>query len=91
MRAVAKRGEHVYLVTAENEDPPVHAQVLDLAIGRLYPPHPYAAMLKAGEWEKLHPFEKQRVDVERMLVGIEVMPSQEEALDGFSMIPATSA
>ena len=91
MRAVAKRGEHVWLVTNETENPPVRAQVLDLAIGRLYPPHPYESMRKAGEWEKLHPFEAQRTDVERMLVGIEVMPSQEDALTGFSMIPAASA
>ena len=37
VRALAKRGEHVWLVTAEEETPPVHAQVLDLSIGRLYP------------------------------------------------------
>jgi hypothetical protein len=29
--------------------------------------------------------------VERMLVGIEVMRSQQDALDGFSMFPATTA
>ena len=34
------------------------------------------------------PFGGKNVDVERMLVGIEVMPSQQDALDGFSMIPA---
>ena len=33
----------------------------------------------------------KNVDVERMPVGIEVMPSQQEALDGFSMSPATAA
>ncbi len=81
----------MWLVTTETENPPVHAQVLDLAIGRLYPPHPYDSIVKNGEWEKLHPFTTQRVDVDKMLVGIEVMPSQENALDGFSMIPATSA
>jgi hypothetical protein len=47
---------------------------------------PYESMRKAGEWEKLGPFE--RPDVEKMLVGIEVMPSQQDVLDGFSMIPA---
>ena len=91
MRALAKRGEHVWLVTHEEENPPTHAQVLDLSIGRLYPPYPYTSIRKAGDWEKLHPFEEKRVDVERMLVGIEVMPSQQEAFDGFSMGPAMSA
>jgi hypothetical protein len=46
-------------------------------------------VLKAGEWEKLGPFEKP--DVERMLVGVEVMASQQDVLNGFSMIPATTA
>ena len=41
MRAMAKRRTRVWLVTGETENPPVHAQVLDLSIGRLYPPHPY--------------------------------------------------
>jgi hypothetical protein len=77
------------LVTSETEHPPMRAQVLDLNFGRLYPPHPYESMRKAGEWEKLGPFE--RPNVERMLVGVEVMPSQENLLDGFSMIPATTA
>ena len=36
-------------------------------------------------------FGGKNVDVERMPVGIEVMPSQQEALDGFSMSPATAA
>ena len=90
MRAIAKRGQHVWLVTNETDNPPVHAQVLDLWIGRLYPPHPYESVRKAGEWEKL-PFGGKHVDVDKMLVGIEVMPSQQDALDGFSMIPATTA
>lgn len=90
MRALAKRGKHVWLVTNETENPPTRAQVLDLSIRRLYPPHPYEQMRKASEWEKLHPFEEQRVDVESMLVGVEVMPSQEDVLNGFSMIPAAS-
>jgi len=87
VRALAKRGQHVWLVTTETEHPPVHAQVLDLAIGRLYPPYPYERLHKAGDWEKI-PFGGKNVDVERMLVGIEVMPSQQDALDGFSMSPA---
>ena len=91
MRAIAKRGEHVWLVTNETENPSVHAQALDLSIGRLYPPHSYESIRKAGEWEKLHPFEEKRVDVEKMLVGIEVMPSQADVLDGFNMAPATTA
>jgi hypothetical protein len=89
MRAMAKRGEHVWLVTSEHEDPPVRAQVLDLAIGSVYPPHPYAAMLKAGEWEELNPLEAP--DVEPMLSGVEVMPNNVPNADGFSMTPATSS
>ena len=89
MKALAKRREDVRLVTSETEHPPIWAQVLDLAIGRLYPPHPYETLRKAGEWEKLGPFEAP--DVEKMLVGIEVMASQEDVLNGFSMIPATAA
>jgi hypothetical protein len=90
MRAIAKRGKHVWLVTHETANPPVHAQVLDLSIGRLYPPHPYETVRRAGEWEKL-PFGGKNVDVDRILVGIEVMPSQQDVLDGFSMTPAISA
>ena len=90
MRVIAKRSPTVFLLTAESEDPPRYVQVLDLSIGRLYPPHPYETVRSAGEWEKL-PFGGKNVDVDRMLVGIDVMPSQQDVLDGFSIVPATSA
>ena len=89
MRAIAKRSDEVWLVTSEEQDPPERCQVLDLNIGRLYPPHPYDSVLKAGEWEKLHPLKVP--DVEPMLAGVEVMPEDIPNVDGFSMIPAASA
>lgn len=76
-------------MTAEEQYPPAGCQVLDLNIGRLYPPHPYDNVLKAGEWEELDPL--QVPDAEPMLSGVEVMPINVPNVVGFSMTPATSS
>jgi len=90
MRTVAKRGEQVWLVTSEPrmagpQKLPAYGQVLDLSIGRLYPPHPCEEILKTGDWEMLT--SSTSPDADAMLVGVEVMPA-EIPFDGFSMIPA---
>jgi hypothetical protein len=84
MRVIAQRSPTVFLLTADSEDPPTHVQVLDLALGRLYPPYPAAEVFKTGDWEKFK-FGKTP-DAEAMLVGIERMPDVPTP-QGFNFTP----
>lgn len=69
MRAIAKRGESVWLITEEDGEEPVHARVLDLEQLKLFPPYPTQAILERGDWE---PVEEQP-DLDHMLQGVDRM------------------
>jgi hypothetical protein len=76
MRVIARRTDEVWLVTDSPTDPPPTVRVLDLSMGRLYPPYPREGVLAAGEWEMLSP--EEAPDATKLLRGVEVMPTVQE-------------